>query len=366
MPLPVSFFARQDSGSANNPALNLTGAPAIEITFVAETATGSPGDLFLDQPAGGGIDPDTQVAIGGVNYSFTYDLSGTLPTQKSDGSQQIPDQYEGSGVNVITVQDYPSAGQTMRFAFMPNESATQADMDAFGNGAIDVQDVNNSPAPTPICFVMGTLITTPRGEVAVEDLSAGDLVTTADAGAQPIRWISCTTHRWPGSPDKAKPILIPAGALGGGRPRRDLMVSPQHRMVIEGPQVEGMYNVPQVLAPAKGLTGLPGVRQMVGRRAVTYFHILLDHHSIVAAHGALSESFLPGPTAMTMLQAVQRDEIHRLFPALRADPQTGYGALARPGLSPRQAEALIGTMTRSNDAGIWMRQNSGRNCALAV
>ncbi len=110
MPLPVSYTARQDSGSANNPAINLTGAPAIDITFVAETDTGGAGDLFLDQPTGGGVDPDTQVEIAGTSYSFIYELSGTLPTLKKDGSQQVPDQYEGSDVVIITVQDYPLVG----------------------------------------------------------------------------------------------------------------------------------------------------------------------------------------------------------------------------------------------------------------
>ena len=84
-----TYVAREDSGSANNPALNLTGAPAIELSFVAETDTGGAGDLFLDQPTGGGVDPDTQVEIGGTSYSFTYELSGTLPTQNRDGAQQV-------------------------------------------------------------------------------------------------------------------------------------------------------------------------------------------------------------------------------------------------------------------------------------
>ena len=341
MPLPVSYTARVDSGSANNPAVNLTGADAVNLTFVAETDTGGAGDLFLDQPAGGGVDPDTQVEIAGTSYSFTYELSGTLPTLKKDGSQQVPDQYEGSDVVIITVQDYPSAGQTTRFVFMPNETATLADMDAFGNGAIDVQNVDETPTPTPICFLKGSMVMTPGGEVPVEDLKVGDMVLTMDDGLMPVRWISCTLHQWPGAPEKFRPILIPAGALGAGRPHRDLIVSPQHRMLLRGPDVGRMFGSKEVLAPAKGLIGLNGVRWMKGIREAKYYHILLDRHCILKVEGALTESFFPGPMALKMLTSRQRQDVYGHFPDLEANPETGYGQVARRCLSRRETEVFI-------------------------
>ena len=343
MPFPATYSAREDSGSANNPALNLTTADAIELTFIAETDTGGAGDLILDQPTGGGVDPDTQVEIGGTSYSFTYELSGTMPTQKKDGAQQVPDQYEGSDVVIITVEDYPSAGETTRYAFMPNESASLVDMDDFGNGAIDVQNVDETPDPTPICFLKGSLIRTPHGDVPVEDLAVGDLVMTLDDGPMPIKWISFTEHRWPGTPDRCVPVLIPAGALGDGRPQRDLAVSPQHRMLLKGNDVKRSFGRNEVLIPAKGLIGFKGCRAMKGKREANYYHVLLDRHCIVKAEGAFAESFFPGTTALKMMTRQQRKYIYDLFPGLLTDTETGYGPMARHSLSYREAATLLKT-----------------------
>ena len=339
--MPSTFWARIDSGSANNPALNLTGDPAVWIEFVA---SGQNGDLFLDQPTGGGIDPDTQILIGGTTYNFTFVLSGTMPTLKRDGSQQVPDQFEGSIVYIITVQDYSTPGATTRLMFMPEETATHTEMDSFGNGAIDVQNVDVTPAAGPVCFAGGTHILTPQGEVLVEDLKVGDLVVTRDDGPQPILWISSTKHSWPLESDKSKPIKIAAGALGPRSPRRDLVVSPQHKVLLSGPGVRDHFGEDEILAPAKGLLSLPGIRVMKGKRDVAYYHILLPRHSILISDGAPTESFYPGPCALEMLKRNQRDEIFAALPKLKHGPERGSGPQARVCLSRAEAERLAMTL----------------------
>ncbi|MGL4822623.1 MAG: Hint domain-containing protein, partial [Plesiomonas shigelloides] len=90
------------------------------------------------------------------------------------------------------------------------------------------------------CFARGTMIRTENGEVAVEDLVAGDMVYTADRGYQPVRWIG---SRRIGSAElmafpKLRPIRIAAGALGEALPSKELVVSPQHRILISSPVVE--------------------------------------------------------------------------------------------------------------------------------
>lgn len=334
--MPSTFWARTDSGSANNPALNLTGDPATQVSFVA---SGSDGDLFLEQPSGGGIDPDTQVMIDGVLYDFTFELSGTMPTKNSDGAQQVPEQYEGSVVNIITVQNYPSAGETTRLSFMPEETATEDDMNSFGKGAIDVQDVDHTPTSSPVCFAGGTMILTPNGEVMVEDLQAGDLVTTLDDGPMPILWMSKTKRSWPMDSLKSKPVKIAAGALGPNLPRIDLVVSPQHKVLLSR-SGELSTAGPKVLAPAKGLLSLPGVRTMKGKREVVYYHILMARHSILISNGMASESFYPGPSAMQMLRPHQRNEVLALFPDLQSNPDTAYGPSARTSLTRSEAETM--------------------------
>ncbi len=335
--MATDFWVRFDSNSANNPSLNLTGAPAIQITFVAETPGGGSGDFTLDQPAPGVADPDTVVSIGGTTYSFIYELSGTLPTAANQGAGQVPDQLETHQIAIITVLDYPTAGNTARLFFLPNDSATQSEMNSFGNGAIRIQNVDTTPDPTgPVCFATGTLIRTPRGEVAVEDLRAGDLVETLDRGPVRIRWIDFSEHRWPGAPDKARPVRISEGAFGPGLPYRDLVVSPQHRVLLDTPEGEA-------LGPAKGLTAMPRIRRMLGCRRIAYHHMLLDHHAVLWSNGLPTESFLPGPTAMRMIDASKRDAILDIIPALRSDPDA-HGLPARRLMTVRETRNWAASM----------------------
>lgn len=157
-----TFWARTDSNSANNPALNLTGDPSTQITFVE---FGANGDLNLETNAGA-PDPDTQVMIGGVLYDFTFELAAQLPTLNKDGAGKVPDQFEGSTVFTITVHDYPIAGDTMRLTFLPDEGATQAEMGSFGQGAIDLQVV----------------VTEPTSDYIVEGSSGDDIIDVNYSG----------------------------------------------------------------------------------------------------------------------------------------------------------------------------------------
>lgn len=331
----TTFWARSDSNKANNPALNLKGDPATQITFVP---SGTNGDLFFDY-ANGGIDPDTQVSIGGVTYNFTFELSATLPTTKNNGSQQVPDQYEGSTVYIITVQDYPVAGQTTRLTFMPDENATQAEMNAFGTGAIDLQALDRTTTGA-VCFAGGTHILTLLGEVRVEDLCVGDLVVTRDHGPKPILWLSTSQHAWPGSPESELPILVSAGALGPNKPHRDLIVSPQHNFLVLDESPQGVDEKKELFAPSKGLTSLPGIREMKGKREVVYFHILLERHEVVLSEGVATESFFPGRTALGMLRRGQREQVYALFPRLKDGGESGYGPRARDCLTVKEARLM--------------------------
>ena len=89
------------------------------------------------------------------------------------------------------------------------------------------------------------------------------------------------------------------GSLGPGLPRRALVVSPQHCIVI---QPAGMGGSEARLVPAKGLLHLPGVRQKKGCRKVEYFHLVFDRHEIILSEGVWAESFFPGPVALGTLR----------------------------------------------------------------
>jgi hypothetical protein len=335
MPTNLTFAARFDSNSANNAALNLTGAPAVTITFAPESITGAPGDILLEGSEGN-PDPDTVVYIGGVAYEFSFTISGTLPTQNSQGANQVPGPFQGSDVYVITIYDYPTAGSTSRLAYMPNEEATLADMDAFGNGAINVQNTVNNPPPAPVCFCAGTEIETPDGPVTVENLKIGDQVCTRD-GTLRVIWIGLSDHRWSAEADDAKPFVVPSNAFGPGLPYRDLHISPQHKLALTETKDNGGSEI--VLCPVKGLAGWRGIRQRQGCRATSYFHVLLERHAVVRANGLETESFFPGKTALRMLSAQSRRDLLNLLvgTTVMCNLEEVYGAQAARSLNRRES-----------------------------
>jgi hypothetical protein len=133
------------------------------------------------------------------------------------------------------------------------------------------------------CFVAGTLIETARGPVAVEHLREGDQVVLHAGGIRPIEWLGhrrIDFDRHP-EPERALPIRIHADAFAEGSPRRDLLVSPDHAMFIDGG-----------LLPARLLVNGASIIQETRCRAVTYFHVELDRHDILLAEGAPAESYL--------------------------------------------------------------------------
>lgn len=181
--------------------------------------------------------------------------------------------------------------------------------DSVGN--TDTAFVNLTTTP---CFLQGTPIQTPRGQVRVENLRPGDLVTTLDHGEQVVRWIGCTHPTAENIGDISDPIRVRAGALGNGLPRADIFVSPQHRMFVSSVIAARMFGVPEVLIPAIKLIGIPGIEVNTTKAPVRYFHLLFDRHEIVFTEGAPSESLLTGPQAMELLSPVGRAQVLALYP----------------------------------------------------
>lgn len=182
------------------------------------------------------------------------------------------------------------------------------------------------------CFVRGTPILTDRGERPICSLKKGDLVMTKDSGLQPISWIGSTTVA---ADETFAPVVIDAGALGNDVA---LKVSPQHRMLISGWQVELNFAVPEALVAAKHLTSYDGIRIETGGE-VEYFHILFDQHEIVYGAGIPSESFYPGAMTIKSMDEDQRKEILSLFPEL-AFSSGDFGAEARRALKSYEVSAL--------------------------
>lgn len=184
------------------------------------------------------------------------------------------------------------------------------------------------------CFAKGTLIRTDRGEVLVEDLRDDDLIITVDQGAQPIVWRGKTVLCQDDLDllPNMRPIRIKARKLANDKA---LVVSPQHCVVVETP--EG-----QVFVRAKHLAEFSTFAHVaLGRKSVTYFHIVLPQHAVIFANGAATESFYPGPQALRMLSDQDLGSLRSALGAMENGTDLAYGPTALPVLKRREAATVI-------------------------
>ena len=200
-----------------------------------------------------------------------------------------------------------------------------------GLGHTDTAIVTITQAP---CFTIGTLIRTPRGQMAVEDLQPGDLVDTLDDGPQPLRWIGQRTVAASGS---MAPIRIRAGTFGA---HGTLLVSPQHRILVRDSLADLLFGEPEVLVAAQDLVNNRSVRRCEGGQ-VTYVHLLFDRHQVIWSEGLASESYLPGPQTQSHLDRPLLDELRALFPEMAGSAGAGYSPAARRTLRRFEAQVLF-------------------------
>ena len=133
------------------------------------------------------------------------------------------------------------------------------------------------------CYCAGTAILTVEGERPVETIAPGNLLVTANGRAEPVVWVGRRSYagRFLRRQPHLLPIRIRAGALGSGLPRRDLLVSPNHAMLLDG-----------ALVPAAALVDGDGVTVDRGCTQVDYIHLELARHEVILAEGAAAETFI--------------------------------------------------------------------------
>ena len=143
--------------------------------------------------------------------------------------------------------------------------------------------VNTSTDNLTLCFMAGTMIATPGGERAVETLQPGDMVTLAAGGAAPIAWLGRQTiaTRF-ADPLRAQPVRVMAHALGDGVPSRDLLLSPDHALQLNG-----------LLVHAGALVNGVSIRRETDVPEIfTYFHVELSDHALILAENTPAETFI--------------------------------------------------------------------------
>lgn len=145
-----------------------------------------------------------------------------------------------------------------------------------------------------ICFMAGTLIETPGGPRSVETLEVGELVTCGDGTSKPLTQVVSRhfTKDQLQKNEKLRPVRVTAGALGLGLPKRDLVVSRQHKLLVKSQIAERMLGTAETLVAANKLTILPGVFVDDAAERADYYHLGFEEHEIVFAEGAPAESLL--------------------------------------------------------------------------
>ncbi len=200
----------------------------------------------------------------------------------------------------------------------------------------------DTPQGGVICFTPGTRISTPDGPRLVEDLREGDKVQTRDNGSQDVLWIG--SRRMTGARmfvmPRLRPVRISIGALGIERPEEELLVSPEHRMLVRGPAAQELFNTSEVLVPARDLVNGSTITVDLAVREVTYVHLLLPSHQIIWANGVETESFHPASASLSSLADNDRTRLLSQFPDLELDPHL-YGGYARRNLTKSETAILM-------------------------
>jgi hypothetical protein len=187
----------------------------------------------------------------------TLDLAGYVETTSSFSAGHLT----LGGAATLTL-NLPGAYTTNQFHLTSD-----------GNGGTDI---------TVACFAEGTHILTERGPVAVEQLVLGTRLPTASGRLARIAWLGHRTlaparHK---RPYDVNPIRVRAGAFGADLPARDLILSPDHAVLIDG-----------LLVPIRHLANGTSIAQEP-RSRVTYWHVELNRHDAILAEGIACETYL--------------------------------------------------------------------------
>lgn len=327
----------------------------ITLTFVAPVNAGELNTLKIGVADVADSSYDTNLLIAGGSVQtgvVAQDDEADFAAGKTRILDVLQNDSDASGglLSITHINGIPvAAGDTVTLATGQQitlnedgtfEVATDADLETVHFNYTAQNDQGNSDTAlvkinqTVPCFLRGTLIRVPGGEIPVEELRPGMQVLTYDNGVQTLKWAGSRRTRCGAA---TTPVRIAAGSLGN---HRDLLVSPQHRMLLRGAKAEMLFGASEVLVKAKDLINDHSIRPVRGLSEAHYFHLLFDRHQILWADGALSESYQPGPETMAGFDAGTQAEIRQLFPDLCAATGRGYGPAARPALRGFEARLL--------------------------
>jgi hypothetical protein len=191
-------------------------------------------------------------------------------------------------------------------------------------------------ADVAICFLAGTQIATPAGERDIESLRIGDMITLADGSQKPVKWMGkMTVPLGRFNRHTATPILIRAGALGNGLPKRDLYTSYHH-----GFAMDGVLVIAGLLVNGTSIVQCSDWPESV----VTYYQVEVEGHELMLAEGAATETF--GEEGDNRSKFDNAEEFEALYPdAVPAEPMRLGRVVARRQI-PRAVQERVDAAAR--------------------
>lgn len=295
--------------------------------------TGGTDDLFFEAGRGSAL-----INNGGDNITLLDPETGTF-IQATFNGDALDDPTLGAGGYDGFPEDAVRIGSGEDFGSDTDGQSLQRT----GDGKTTFSSDTPTPGTANICFADGTHLLTPSGPCKVEDLNVGDLVMIADGRTAPVRWVF--VKKWSAQDMSAHrnlaPICISKDAFGVGLPERDLRLSQQHRILVEGPIAQRMFGVREVLVPAKALLSLPGIYIDIPSACVRYYHVMLDVHDVLIAEGVRSESLYLGPQALHSIPEAALHEALMLLGLSRRALIRREITPARPLVPVKRARHLI-------------------------
>jgi hypothetical protein len=294
----TNFSALQIDSGADWRLAGSVGATTIDNQGTVEV--GGSGSLDIGAPisasAGSGVieaGASGTISIGAVavsaNQTFNFaDDTGILElAQPSSFQAPIQNFAIGNTIDLtsITADAASWSNGSLTVTDSGSNVATLAmpgDYSAYVFGVSPDGGTGSDVAVTATCYAAGTRIMTPTGEVPIERLHRDDMVMTVSGRPQPIHWIGhrCVNFRRHPNRQRILPVRIVAQAFGPGRPKRALLLSPDHAVYIEG-----------VLIPIRHLINGTTIAQ-IERQTITYYHIELPQHDVLIADGMPAETYL--------------------------------------------------------------------------
>ena len=279
--LTVLNSALTDTGTITNNGTIIVGGTTQTIAALSGTGVVLIGDSDT-LVSNAGVSAGETISFSTARGTFNLDplqFHGTIARFQAGDTVRLAQVTHASTaiiVNSNTLEVTQTGGPTLDLTLDPGRNFSGGTFTVTSGGVI----TTNETLP---CFLHDTAMRTEHGDIAVQYLVVGDMVETLSGAFRPIRWIGrrgldLTRHP---EPQTAYPIRIRAGALADGVPSRDLLVSPDHALLLDG-----------VLIPARLLINGSSIVRDAKRQNVIYYHIELDSHDILLAEGAAAESYL--------------------------------------------------------------------------